>query len=354
MAEAADREDRTEAASPKRQLQAREDGRAPLSREVAGVAVLASAGGLIAAILPDQITHSLTAWTALLAQSATMPLDLALHLATSSLLALTWPFAVAALLAAAIAVLGQTRFLLKPSAIGLHPDRINPMAGLARLLGPHMLMEAGKSSLKVALLGLVCWLVLRRLAPVLPAGFNLDAGGLASEIKRTAIAMMTGILAVQAVIACADMLRAQLAFHASLRMTRHELREEMRESEGDPHVKGRIRQIRQQRARRRMLAAVPKAAVVVTNPTHYAVALAYERGAGGAPRIVAKGVDEAAFRIRALAKKSGVPVVANPPLARALYPLRLDSEIPPEHFKVVAELIAYVWRLQSRSRPGRL
>ena len=150
-----------------------------------------------------------------------------------------------------------------------------------------------------------------------------------------------------------DILRTHLRFHGSLRMTRQEVRDEARESEGDPHVKSRIRQIRQQRAKRRMMAAVPKATLVVTNPTHYAVALAYARGQGGAPRIVAKGVDEVAARIRAVAKEAGVPLVANPPLARALYPLPLDAEIPAEHFKVVAELIAYVWKLRPTRRGVR-
>lgn len=354
MAEDADRDDKTEAASPKRQLQARAEGRAPLSREVAGLAVLGSGAALISTMLPAQIGYSLQALTALIAQSGSMSLNAGLHLAARTLLTLVWPFCAASVLAASLAVLGQTRFLLKQSAIGLHFDRINPAAGLARLLGPHALMEAGKSVLKVVIMSLVCWTAWRDLAPQLLSAFDLEPAGLAEQIARTAIGIATSVLAVQALIAGADMLREQLSFHASLRMTRHELREEAREQEGDPHVKARVRQIRMQRSRRRMLAAVPKAAVVVTNPTHYAVALAYERGAGGAPRIVAKGMDDAAFRIRALARKSGVPVVANPPLARALYPLKLDCEIPPEHFKVVAELIAYVWRLQGRNRRSRL
>jgi flagellar biosynthetic protein FlhB len=118
-------------------------------------------------------------------------------------------------------------------------------------------------------------------------------------------------------------------------------------------MKARLRQIRTQRARRRMMAAVPKATVVITNPTHFAVALAYERGSGGSPRIVAKGADEVAARIRKLASESNVPLVANPPLARALFARPLDSEIPAEHFKAVAEIIAYVWRLQARQQGPR-
>jgi flagellar biosynthesis protein FlhB len=131
-----------------------------------------------------------------------------------------------------------------------------------------------------------------------------------------------------------------------LRMSRQEVREEHKELEGDPQIKARIKQIRFHRARKRMLAAVPRATVVVTNPTHYAVALAYDRARGGAPRVVAKGVDSMAARIRELAQDNRVPLVANPPLARALYRVELDTEIPAEHYKAVAEIIAYVWRLR--------
>jgi len=134
-----------------------------------------------------------------------------------------------------------------------------------------------------------------------------------------------------------------------LRMSREDIRQEMRESEGDPLVKGRLRQLRMQRARRRMMAQVPKAAVVVTNPTHYAVALAYDRAAGGAPRVVAKGVDIVAARIREIAEENRIPLVANPPLAWALHRVELDTEIPAEHFQAVAEIIAYVWRLRGRA-----
>jgi flagellar biosynthesis protein FlhB len=133
---------------------------------------------------------------------------------------------------------------------------------------------------------------------------------------------------------------------AQLRMSRQELRDEHKESEGDPHLKARLRHIRRQRSKRRMMDAVPKAAVVITNPTHYAVALVYESGDKAAPRIVAKGVDAMAARIRMVAQENRVPLVPNPPLARALYKLPLDSEIPREHFQVVAGIIAYVWRLR--------
>jgi flagellar biosynthetic protein FlhB len=135
-------------------------------------------------------------------------------------------------------------------------------------------------------------------------------------------------------------------------MSRHDITEEQKETEGDPRIKARVRQIRVFRARRRMLAAVPKATVVITNPTHYAVALTYDRTRHAAPRVVAKGVDTLAIRIREMAEANRVPVVANPPLARALYRVEVDTDIPAEHYQAVAEIIAYVWRLGRHQIPA--
>jgi flagellar biosynthetic protein FlhB len=152
-----------------------------------------------------------------------------------------------------------------------------------------------------------------------------------------------------AAIAVLDYLVVRFRHLRRLRMTRQELREEVKESEGDPQIKGRIRNLRMARARRRMMAAIPKAAVIITNPTHYAVALAYDETSQAAPRVVAKGTEAVAARIRAVAEEAGVPLVSNPPLARALFKLELETEIPAEHYQAVAEIIAYVWRLRGRA-----
>jgi flagellar biosynthetic protein FlhB len=165
--------------------------------------------------------------------------------------------------------------------------------------------------------------------------------------------MLYVVLAVQAVIAGFDLLWSRLRHAQQMRMSKEDVREEQREMEGDPKIKARIRQIRTQRARKRMLAAVPKATVVITNPTHYAIALAYDRTRNAAPRVVAKGVDSLAARIREVAEANKVPLVANPPLAHALYRVEVDTEIPAEHYQAVAEIIAYVWRLGQRARGTR-
>jgi flagellar biosynthetic protein FlhB len=138
----------------------------------------------------------------------------------------------------------------------------------------------------------------------------------------------------------------------SLRMSKREVREEAKQSEGDPLIRARLRQIRGDRARRRMMAAVPGASVVITNPTHYAVALKYEMGAAGAPTVVAKGSDLIALKIREIAEANDIPIVENPPLARALHAsVEIDREIPAEHYKAVAEIIGYVFRLKGKIKP---
>jgi flagellar biosynthetic protein FlhB len=178
----------------------------------------------------------------------------------------------------------------------------------------------------------------------LPAALSRSAAWLNRELLRLLLRVDTAVLAAFFIVVILEVALVQWQHWQRLRMSRTEIRDEHRDQEGDPLVKRRIRQMQQARARRRMMAAVPDATVVLVNPTHYAVALAYDRNSGEAPRVVAKGLDEVAARIRTVAEKSRVPVVSNPPLARALYTVALGSEIPAEHSRVVAAIIAYVWR----------
>ena len=155
-------------------------------------------------------------------------------------------------------------------------------------------------------------------------------------------------MAVLAIIAAADYLFQYRQWYERQKMSLRELKEEFKQTEGDPAIKAKIRQLRMARMRKRMMAAVPKASVIITNPTHYAVALQYERGMN-APVCVAKGVDTIALKIREVAAEHNIPIVENPPLARALHAtVEIDEEIPPEHYKAVAEVIGYVMRLQGR------
>jgi flagellar biosynthetic protein FlhB len=191
------------------------------------------------------------------------------------------------------------------------------------------------------------WHAITASAPSAVAALHWTAGTLADRLARETLHVFILVLACQCGIALLDIGWVRFKFARQLRMSPQEVKQEHKETEGDPRFKARIKQLRMTRARRRMVAAVQKATVVITNPTHYAVALAYERGTQAAPRIVAKGMDEVAARIREAADKHQVPLVSNPPLARALHQLPLDAEVPAEHFKAVAEIIAYVWRLRT-------
>jgi flagellar biosynthetic protein FlhB len=205
-----------------------------------------------------------------------------------------------------------------------------------------------RTLLKLAAVGLALWWAAGDLdgSVEVIAG---DAGALADSISSRVGRLLTATLAAMASVAALDLLWVRFSHARKLRMSRQEMRDEIKESEGDPFLKARRLQVARARSRRRMLDAVPKATVVITNPTHYAVALAYERGRDAAPRVTAKGVDAMAARIRAAAEKHGVPIVPNPPLARALWRLDDDAEVPEEHFKAVAEIIAFVWRLRART-----
>jgi flagellar biosynthetic protein FlhB len=345
-------EDRTEAATPRRLERAREQGQIALSREMPTFAVLA-ATALVLTMAAPAATHRLAGrLAALLEQAHVLDPAAALRSAALAGLVAAAPFVLAALLAGSGAVLLQTGFLL--NTMSLQPDlsRLSVLAGFKRLFGATTLVEAGKAVVKAVAVGVVLWNVMGDVLPDLRVASFWTVPGLTDRTARLLLQILVATLAVQAVVTLLDVVRVRLRHARDLRMSRQDVKEELRESEGDPQVKGRLRQLRLQRARQRMMAAVPKATVVITNPTHYAVALLYERSGGGAPRVVAKGVDAVAARIRAIAEENKVPLVANPPIARALFRVPLDAEIPAEHFQAVAEIIAYVWRLRG-VRAGR-
>lgn len=342
----ADEHDRTEAPTAKRLQKAREEGNAPVSREAIALAVLASAALVLSTAAPSLSLGLARRLTIFLSDMHRLDPAAALQAAGMDILYAAGPLVLAALVAAAGATLLQTGFLIHLGAAMPDPSRLNPKRGWKKIFSVTALVETLKS---VAKLGVVAWAGWQSLGTALPQlrqAMAWDAATLGERAGRQIIAILLAMLAAQAVIATLDLLYVRFRHLRGLRMSRQDLREEHRELEGDPQIKARIKQICFHRARKRMLAAVPKATVVVTNPTHYAVALAYDRARGGAPRVVAKGVDSMAARICELAQDSRVPLVANPPLARALYRVELDTEIPAEHYKAVAEIIAYVWRLR--------
>lgn len=341
----AEGEDRTLPASERRRQRARDDGQAPLSRELVTASSLAGAVLVLVLIAPEALRHFSLQLRDMLADVDAGP-ERAVRQAVMAFAVGAGPFIAAALVAGPAAVLLQTGFLINPHALVPDPVRLDPRRGLKRLLGLDNTIEALKAIAKLGILAWAVWSALSPLWPAVPGSLLWTPESLAERIGRALAHLAMLVLAAQAGIALLDTGYTRWRFTQKLRMSREELRQETREADGDPHVKGRLKQLRQVRARRRMMAAVAKATVVITNPTHYAVALSYERGGASAPRVVAKGIDDVAARIREAANKAGVPLVANPPLARSLYTVPLDAEVPAEHFRIVAEIIAYVWRLR--------
>lgn len=261
--------------------------------------------------------------------------------------------AVPAALCSIGAVLLQTGFYIGSAPIRFQLSRVSPAAGFSRIVSWHHLLDFLKACVRLAVLFWLAWWVLGRRWDDSIVALASDLGWLLPAVYEHVERFVSPLLVVLAFFAVADVLLVRFQHTKSLRMTREQLRLEMRDADGDPFIKAKVRRIREQRSRRRMMAKVKTAAVVVTNPTHYAVALAYERKGAAAPRVVAKGADLVAARIREEAEARGVPIVPNPPLARALYQVDLDREIPAEHYRAVAEVIAFVWKLRARvATPG--
>jgi flagellar biosynthetic protein FlhB len=231
-------------------------------------------------------------------------------------------------------------------------SKISPAAGAKRLFGKQALVNFAKGIFKLVALGAVMTAILWPERHRMEAMVHFDPAALLAVTGSLTVHLMGAVVAMLAVVAIGDYLFQYRQWFEKQKMSLQEMKEEFKQSEGDPHVKGKIKQLRQARMRKRMMAAVPKASVIITNPTHYSVALSYERGMA-APVCVAKGVDSIAFKIREVAKAHEIPIVENIPLARALYAtVEIDEEIPVEHYHAVAEIIGYVMGLR-RNLSGR-
>ncbi|HTN62493.1 MAG TPA: flagellar biosynthesis protein FlhB, partial [Devosia sp.] len=274
-------------------------------------------------------------------------------LALSLLGVLLPPLAI--LTACAVAAnLMQHKPLLSLDPITPKFSKISPLAGFKRLFSGEALVNFGKGLAKIGIVGAVLFFTVWPERDRLDTMVTADPFVILHDFLEIGVKIFVAVLAVVTIIAMADLLYQRQKWWKRQMMTLQETRDEYKQMEGDPKVKGRIRQLRQERSRSRMMAAVPDATVVITNPTHFAVALKYDK-AMRAPICVAKGADAVALRIRALATENDVPIVENPPLARALFTsVEVNDVIPNDHFKAVAEVIGFVMRLKGRGgwRPG--
>ena len=355
--EAEESASRTEEATPRRLEEARKKGDVAKSAELAQVAALAGAFGAVAiggGMLARNLAENLTPF---IAHPDTIELK------GQAGIAVAWQVMLAAAPALG-AVLGATMLAgiggnvvqhgMLFTTAKLTPDlsKLSPAQGFKRLFGIDGLMNFLRAVLKVLLVSVVAWWVLAPHARELPGLITVGPVGFLTYSVGVGKSLMLAVIALLALGAVLDFVWQRQRFLTRMRMTKEEIKEDFRQSEGDPHVKARQRQIRMERARRRMIQQVPKATVVVMNPTHYAVALRYQQGETPAPQCLAKGVDAVALKIREVAEEAGVPIIEDAPLARALYAnVEVDEIIPQQHYEAVAKIIGFI--LAGRRRRAR-
>jgi len=358
MAEESDLE-KTEPASPRRLEKAREEGQVPQSRELTAFLVMAAGAGGLWALSGWFVRRSEEVMRMGLSfdrQDAFDPNAVGLNLLTmgSEAVGTLAPFFLVTVVAALLApILLTGGWNFSPKALTLKPERLDPLKGLKRMFSWQSIAEMVKGVLKALLLGgIVFWVVLNERDNL----FALLGQSLESALPsfgRMVLYAFIGFVAGLAVVALIDVPFQLWRYYVGLRMTKEELKQELKELEGDPYLKARIKSQQRELARRRMMSEVPKADVVVTNPTHFAVALKYDNKKMGAPMVVAKGMNLVAQKIRELADENKVPVLELPPLARALHRhVEVGAAIPATLYTAVAEVMAYIYQINAFMAQG--
>jgi len=345
---------KTEEPSPKRLRDAREKGQVAKSQEVSHWFMILALTIIVGFFLTGASTSLVSALRIFIEQPHAIRIDggilrnLLDDTATGLGFALLAPGLV--LVGAALAAnLLQTGIVVSAESIKPKLEKLSLIKGFKRLFSIKAFADFIKGLLKLTIVGAVIALVLWPEIDVIPNVTLLELGQFNSLVQSLGFRVLIAALSAMTVIAALDFMFQKYQHMKQLRMSKQDLKDEYKQTEGDPMIKARLRQIRTERARRRMMTAVPQADVVITNPTHYAVALKYDYGTEDAPRVTAKGVDTLALKIREVAEEHEVPIVENPPLARALYTnVDLDQEIPPEHYKAVAEIISFVMRAKGK------
>src|SRR5437868_12576533 len=351
MADENDTSDKTEDPTQKRLDEALERGDVAKSQEIntwfviAGATLLLStfSGSIGGGILMPMRNLIANSW--MIRTDGPGLLALLQHIEYALIAAIGVPFLML-MIAAVAGNMIQHRLVWSTESLKPKFSKISPGAGFKRVFGKQAVANFARGLFKSVALGAVMTAVLWPERHRLEAMVYFDPAVLMGVTTGMTVHLLGAVVAMLAVVALADYLFQYRQWYERQKMTLQEMKEEYKQSEGDPHVKGRIRQLRQQRMKKRMMAAVPKASVIITNPTHYSVALSYDRGMA-APVCVAKGVDSIAFKIREIAKQHDIPIIENVPLARSLYAtVDIDGEIPVEHYHAVAEIIGFVMRLK--------
>ncbi|WP_029063060.1 flagellar biosynthesis protein FlhB [Labrenzia sp. DG1229] len=354
MADDTDDSEKTEDPTQKRLKEAHDKGDVPKSQEVSTWFTLAGATLMIAIFAPGAAASLGELMSGYLEHAHQIPVDgyalKALWRDTGQSVALIVGVPLIALVLMAVAGnLIQHQPLFTGETIKPKLSKVSPASGFKRLFSADSLVNFTKGMLKISIVGTVMVAVMWPHRDEAEIIIFAETSVILQEARVLILQLLAAILAVMTVVAGADFIYQKNKWFNKQKMTLREVKEEYKQTEGDPQVKGKIRQLRMERSRKRMMSAVPQATVVVTNPTHYAVALKYEEGMG-APLCLAKGTDAIALKMREIARENEIPVVENPPLARALYAtVDIDREVPEEHYKAVAEVIGFVYRMRRRA-----
>lgn len=354
MAEQNDDNERSEEPTQKKLEDAHKKGDVAKSQEVNAWFVLTGATLVLLAFSQGLAGGLSQSFAGLLSNLHALPLDpvavydLVWRIVFAVFAALGLPLAVL-VLAALSGNLVQHRLVWSAERMKPKLSKISPIKGFKRLFSLQSMINFAKGVAKLvivsAVMFVIAWPERERLAGLV----SLDPDLLLMTVRELSLKLLAGVVAIMAIVAALDMIWQRHSWHKRQKMSMREIKDEYKQSEGDPLVRAKLRQVRMERARKRMMAQVPDATVVVANPTHYAVALKYESGMN-APVCVAKGTDAVALRIREVAEASEVPVIENPPLARTLHAaVEIDQEIKPEHYKTVAEIIGYVMQMRART-----
>lgn len=349
-----DQSQKTEEPTQHRLDEAQKKGQIPYSREVNNFFVMLALALMIAWIFPatmDDIKLTLAPYILAPHDILTDPASLRDTLRDTFIsmgAALLAPLAIVVLLVIGAALI-QSKLLFALERIKPKLEKISIIKGTKRLFSMRSVVEFLKGIVKISIVTVVGVFAIYSDLPRLRILASYELQEMLTFLGMLALKVMVAVCCIMFFVAILDYVYQRFEFMKQMRMSKKEIKDEHKQQEGDPMVKSKLRQIRMERARQRMMASVPSADVVITNPTHYAIALTYETGTMRAPILVAKGVDTVAFRIRDVAKEHDIPIVENPPLARALHAgVDIDEEIPYEHYKAVAEVISYVYKLKGR------
>lgn len=357
-----DKDAKTEEATPRKREEARSQGQVAQSSEFVAAAMLAAGIGSFLA-LGRRLVTSLgmlfqdgASRAAELGPETLAPQDFsAILIGASRDAAIALAMFVTPMIAMGFLIsYGQVGIKLTPKAMSIDPNKLNPISGFKKIFGPRGVVRTGLGLLKIAAIGTVVALVTWSQTGANSLAAGVDAAATAAAIGRTMLRAASAGVVVILAISLIDLVYQRHQHSRDLRMSKQEIKDEAKNSEGDPKVKARIRQIQREMSSQRMMDDVPGATVVVTNPTHYAVALRYEDGRDAAPKVVAKGLDHVALKIREIAAENGVMIVEEPPLARALHrACEIGDAVPEELFEAVAKLLAYVYRASGQTSHQR-